>query len=295
MTEKPLVSVIINCYNGEKYLREAIDSVIAQTYENWEMVFWDNQSTDSTREIVENYKNSKIKYFYAPEHTSLGEGRNNALMEVIGDYVCFLDSDDVWHNSFLNETVAVLEANKRVGLAYSGYQYIGAKKGVHRSGKIGIRNLTSLLEEYDIALSGAVFKRSIQKNNSIYFDTSFNLIEDLDFFTKLCSIEPAFRLEAPLLYYRIHSNNLSRKTTNWYSEYLRFYNRIKDERTDDANYPKGVVAIKKRMLNARFTDSYNANDSFVVSFKYALAAQPIVMKFVYIKALLIRKLSRTMK
>jgi glycosyltransferase involved in cell wall biosynthesis len=56
----PLVSIIINCYNGEKYLRETIDSVIAQTYTNWEIIFWDNQSTDDTANIVKGYNNSKV-------------------------------------------------------------------------------------------------------------------------------------------------------------------------------------------------------------------------------------------
>ena len=61
MEQNPLVSVIINCFNGEKYLREAIDSVINQTYQNWEIIFWDNQSTDSTAEIV---KVSSINSIY---------------------------------------------------------------------------------------------------------------------------------------------------------------------------------------------------------------------------------------
>ena len=56
MSEKPLVSIIINCFNGEKYLRNAIDSVIEQTYKNWEIIFWDNQSTDKSAEIFKSYQ-----------------------------------------------------------------------------------------------------------------------------------------------------------------------------------------------------------------------------------------------
>ena len=288
---KKTVAVVMCTYNGEKYLREAIDSVIAQTYENWELVFWDNQSTDSTREIVESYRNPKIKYFYSPEHTSLGEGRNNALLKVNGDYVCFLDSDDVWHNSFINEAIAAFETHRDIGLAYTGYQYIGTKKGAHESGVIGLRDVASLLEDYDIALSGAVFKRSIQKDNSIFFDTSFNLIEDLDFFTKLCCIKPAFHIGAPLLFYRIHSDNLSGKTTNWHSEYMRFYKRLKEENNNDVNYQRGVESIRRRMLNSRFTDSFNANKSFWTSLKYAWQAKPYKMKLIFTKALVQRKIA----
>ena len=74
-----LVSVIMNCFNGEKYLREAIDSVLAQTYQNWELIFWDNQSTDKSAEIVKSYEDPRIYYFYARHHTLLYEARNYAI------------------------------------------------------------------------------------------------------------------------------------------------------------------------------------------------------------------------
>ena len=63
---QPLVSVIMNCYNGEKYLREAIDSIYAQTYTNWEIIFWDNASTDNSAEIAK-LSDSRLKYFYGEE------------------------------------------------------------------------------------------------------------------------------------------------------------------------------------------------------------------------------------
>ena len=61
--EMPLVSVIVNCHNGQKYLSECIDSIINQTYENWELIFWDNVSSDKSKEVLENYSDSRIKYF----------------------------------------------------------------------------------------------------------------------------------------------------------------------------------------------------------------------------------------
>ena len=63
----PLVSVVMNCYNGEKYLREAIDSVISQTYPNWELIFWDNLSVDGSSGIVKSYSDVRIKYYKASE------------------------------------------------------------------------------------------------------------------------------------------------------------------------------------------------------------------------------------
>ena len=75
-TEEPLVSIIMNCYQGGRYLQFAIESVLTQTYQNWELIFWDNQSTDRSAEILKNYDDERIKYFYAPKHTLLYEARN---------------------------------------------------------------------------------------------------------------------------------------------------------------------------------------------------------------------------
>ena len=61
---KPLVSVIVNCFNGEKYLKEALASVLNQSYENWEIIFWDNRSTDNSKNILNSFKDSRIKYFF---------------------------------------------------------------------------------------------------------------------------------------------------------------------------------------------------------------------------------------
>ena len=86
-SEKSLVSVIINCFNGEKYLREALDSVIIQTYKNWEIIFWDNQSTDKSAEIFKSYKDNRLKYYRASSHADiLYEARNYALKKTINSF-----------------------------------------------------------------------------------------------------------------------------------------------------------------------------------------------------------------
>ena len=73
----PLVSVIMNCYNGQEYLEEAIDSVFGQTYTNWEVIFWDNASTDESAKIVKRFP-SKIRYFRSRNKMPLGKARNKA-------------------------------------------------------------------------------------------------------------------------------------------------------------------------------------------------------------------------
>jgi glycosyltransferase involved in cell wall biosynthesis len=101
----PMVSIIMNCFNGEKYLKEAIESVLKQTYTNWELIFWDNQSTDNSASIFKSYNDLRFKYFFAERHTKLGEGRNLAIAQSTGDWIAFLDCDDLWVDSKLEKQI----------------------------------------------------------------------------------------------------------------------------------------------------------------------------------------------
>lgn len=91
-----LVSVIINVLNGASTLREALDSVVAQTFTDWEMIVWDDCSTDDSAEIVAQYSDPRIRYFLSPEVTLLGKARDNAIRQARGEWLAFLDQDDIW-------------------------------------------------------------------------------------------------------------------------------------------------------------------------------------------------------
>ena len=215
MTEKPLVSVIINCYNGEKYLREAIDSVMAQTYENWELVFWDNQSTDSTREIVESYKNPKIKYFYAQDHTPLGEARNLAVEKANGEYINFLDADDVWSANKLEEQIKLIVPGE-VELVYTPYKIIAGenpiphilKRYMKLSKKKNIEGEVygDLLKDNNIIFSSVLLKKAIFKEIG-GVNTNFQQYEDWELLLKVSLISRFACAHKASTSYRIHGNN----------------------------------------------------------------------------------------
>ena len=102
---KPLVSIIINCYNSDKYIKQTIDSVLTQTYDNWEVIFYDNASTDDTKEIISSYNNVNFRIFTSPINILLGAARNEAIKLANGEYIAFLDSDDYWHSSKLEKQI----------------------------------------------------------------------------------------------------------------------------------------------------------------------------------------------
>ena len=116
----PLVSIIMNCYNGETYLVQAVKSVLSQTYKNFELIFWDNQSNDKSANIYKSFKDKRLKYYYAKKFTSLYEARNLAIKKSNGEYIAFLDTDDLWTQNKLSMQMKKFK-NDKVMLVYSNY------------------------------------------------------------------------------------------------------------------------------------------------------------------------------
>lgn len=91
-----MVSILLNCHNGERYLRETLRSIGGQSFTDWELIFYDNCSTDRSREILDKHRDSRVRYFRSPQKLTLGEARAAAYREVSGDLVAVIDADDLW-------------------------------------------------------------------------------------------------------------------------------------------------------------------------------------------------------
>src|ERR1700749_4297978 len=107
----PRVSVILNIRNGAPYLREAIDSALAQTYEDWEMIAWDDCSKDESADIVAGYSDPRIRYSLSPADEPLGAARNRAIALARGDWLAFLDQEDVLHPDKLCRQLALVQTS----------------------------------------------------------------------------------------------------------------------------------------------------------------------------------------
>jgi glycosyltransferase involved in cell wall biosynthesis len=208
--DDPLVSVIMNCFNGEKYLHEAIDSVYAQSYHNWEIIFWDNASTDDSACIAKTYDN-KLKYFYNKKNKILGEVRILAVKEAKGKYLSFLDCDDLWHKEKLKKLIEA--CNDNVGLVYSSCEVISG------SGRV----LTVIPRE-KYGFTGEVFGELVKENfipfpsvlvsmDKYYavggFSGKYKNSMDYDLFLKLSYKYNIVFVDSLLSKYRQHANNLS--------------------------------------------------------------------------------------
>ena len=123
-----LVSIIMNCHNGEKFLSESLKSVLNQTYRNWEIIFFDNVSNDSSKEILKKFNDKRIKYFRTNELLDLYNARNLAIEKCNGDYISFLDTDDLWVPDKLDKQLNFIKQNKQFKIVYSNYYVLNDKK-----------------------------------------------------------------------------------------------------------------------------------------------------------------------
>ena len=230
MSSEPLVSILMNCYNGESYLKESLNSIVNQTYKNWELIFWDNKSQDESVKIFKAYDEKRFKLFHASKHTILYEARNLAIQKTSGEFIAFLDTDDIWLPDKLAKQVEIFK-NKEIGLVYSNFWMLSDnllfKKKIFRKKRLPTGNtLKSILSDYAVGLSTIIVRKEKIKNLKNVFNTNYDLLADFDFVINF-SIDNNFGcVQEPTTYIRIHDKSLShvfidqliQQSKEWYSQ-----------------------------------------------------------------------------
>ena len=221
----PLISVIVNCYNGETFLRDSIKSILNQSYKNFEIIFWDHQSSDQSASIYKNFKHKRLKYYYAKRHTPLYEARNLAIKRSRGKYIAFLDTDDLWKKNFLKEHIRIIKRFNPY-IVYSKYYIKNDNKGIiylkEKKDLFSGHITQNLLNNYSVGISAVVIKKNIF--NKYKFNNNLNIIGDFDFFIRLSLKYKFFALNKALVFYRFHLENLTYKNSLlYYSEFKQWY------------------------------------------------------------------------
>ena len=125
MESQPLVSVIMPCYNMASFVSDSIKSVIAQTYPHWELLIVDDASSDETVNIIKSYAqaDSRIKFAIKKQNSGISDTRNQCIQMAQGQFLAFLDADDIWHPEKLEKQLSFMLA-KNIGFTYSTYDWI---------------------------------------------------------------------------------------------------------------------------------------------------------------------------
>ncbi len=244
----PLVTVIVNLYNGEATLAEAVESIMAQTISDWEFLIWDDCSTDGSAAVARRYKDARIHYVRSPTQVPLGQARQLAINLARGEWVAFLDQDDLWLSDKLERQLAVAAEKPDAALIYGRtvrFYPSGAERDYDQAHEYALlpegdifRNLFT--DSCYIAMSSAMFRRSaFEKIGGI--PEAIAIIPDYYLYTAVARRFPAAAVQHVVCRYRMHPGNTSASSaTDVHEEALRLMEMWKND------VPTEVLAKCKR-------------------------------------------------
>lgn len=210
MEKRPKVSVIIPTYNRKDYVTEAIDSVLNQTYKDFEIIVVDDGSTDDTGELLKERYGDRIRYFYK-ENGGCASARNYGIKVSRGEYIAFLDSDDKYLPEKLEDQVEILEKNEQIGFVYSdSYSFDGNKQKLSESVRPDKDNRVdyALFMVTNMANGSFVVRRDCL-DISGYYNELMRYNEDTDLLLRLSVNCKVYFSDKPTFAYRVHTGRKS--------------------------------------------------------------------------------------
>jgi len=286
-----LVSVIMPAYNAEKYIKEAIESVLNQTYPNFEFLIINDGSKDKTTEIVKSFKDKRIRFFDLPNNVGVSEARNIGLSYATGDWIAFIDSDDKWKPERLEALLSILKkydygkyfiaddsiicfdssgVMKPYRSALQGGSPALYKKIVNNKGTLTL-GLRELLFECNITFHPIVPSKPI-KGNNLKFNRLLNWSEDAEFYIQHFRIGLRLILTNEAFYlYRLTPDSLTDlDPEDIYRKFGKFKNVIYEEVASDQETQKLFQEFFK----------HKENDFKYVEFTYALKKKHFLDAFI---------------
>ena len=265
----PKVSVILPTYNRANYIARALDSILVQTYKDYEIIVVDDGSTDATSEVLKHFSD-KIKYIRQSNQGS-ATARNRGIQESKGEYIAFLDSDDYWVPEKLQEQVNVLAVHPEVGIVYARMPIInekGEKIGMKPAGVSG-KNFKELLEVWGDLPTSTVMTRRVCFNEVGLFDTTLVTMQDIDMWLRISRRYQLYEIEGKVLaYYCRHNTQITTNKIKVYSGLVTIYKKILRSYPDA---PRELM-LKRILSNQYLLARANYNERFYsAALKNALA------------------------
>ncbi|PEA19358.1 glycosyl transferase family A [Bacillus cereus] len=204
------VTVLMPVYNGENYLREAIESILNQTYEDFELLIINDGSTDKSLEIINSFHDSRIRLISNEVNLKLIRTLNKGLDLATGEYIARMDSDDIAHPQRLELQVKKMDEDKEIVICGTSLRFIGKRFSTPFlvEGEENIKNylvVKNCLMHPSVMIRSAVFKKE-----NIYYDEEFIHAEDYELFQRVSGNYKVINLKQPLLFYRLSPTGISR-------------------------------------------------------------------------------------
>ena len=242
------VSIVIITYNRARFLPEAIESVLAQSFADWEMIVVDDASTDNTKEVVEKYCacDSRIKYYRNPENLNISKSRNRGMELAVGKYIAVLDSDDMWCDEEKIATQYSFLEEHPDHILVGGGVIVVDENGVEKKRYIDPQDDKDLrriiLSRNPFAQSTVMYNRKAVLDLGGY-DNALNGIEDYDLWLRIGSVAKFANINRHVLKYRVHGGNIS------VTDRLRLVeHNLSLVKKNKNNFPSYYKAILRRQI-----------------------------------------------
>jgi glycosyltransferase involved in cell wall biosynthesis len=240
----PKISVVIPVYNGAKTIQETIQSVLQQTFTDFEIIAIDDGSQDETVEVVKSIGDPRVQIFSYP-NGGLAESRNRGIARARGEFIAFLDADDLWTPDKLEAQLKALEANPKVAVAYSWTDYIDEHSQFLYSGRHGTFNgdvyaqllIDNFLENGSNPL---IRKQALTEVGG--FDSSINTAADWDMWLRLAKHFYFVAVAQPQILYRVSTRSMSANILNQEAQCLKAIDRAFEQA------PESLKSLKQQSL-----------------------------------------------
>lgn len=222
------ISIILPVYNVEAYLEACIDSVLAQTYPNFELIAINDGSTDNSLEILKKYKDERILIF-EQENRGTSATLNRGIQEAEGDYVAFIDGDDLWVSDKLETQVKIFEENPNLEMSFGKFEQFLSEEIVERESKFIFEQkpASALMKQTSMAKRGVFEKYGRFNDNN-------NIQDFIPWFDNARTNGLKYQVsEKNFAFRRIRENSLS-QSTNYYPTLLRFMKEKLDKKRNEA-------------------------------------------------------------
>lgn len=276
------VSVILTSYNHAKYLRQAIDSVLSQTYNNLELIIWDDYSEDNSWEIIKSYSDTRVLGYRNQAHMRGVFGINKAISDVAsGNYIAIHHSDDIWEPDKLEKQSQYLDMNQDIGAVFSAITAIDENGVVCEKGHHGNRCFNQMnrsrfewLKHFFfngnvLCHPSALIRKRCYEDCGLYNDTFYQLL-DFEMWVRLCAKYEIHILSEPLVKMRFRAGNANTsgdrpevriRTVNEYARLLNMYRKIVDSTNIFSIFPEAVSYDRGEATDSEYVLSRICLDS----------------------------------
>ena len=266
--DRPLVSVIIPCYNYGRFLREAIESALAQTFQRFEILVVNDGSTDElTRQVLQQLSYPRTRVIHQ-QNQGLAQTRNNGAAVAAGKYICYLDADDAIEPTYLEKTLGLLESDESLGSCFSWVRCFGDHDSIWETADLD----PFFLRKYDTAPAHSVIRKAaweeVKRQNGRGFLTEYNgYCEDWIFWIDM--VQCGYRgqvIKEPLIRYRVHKGSLLATHKAGYAKMLGVLHDDRRRFFHDRRYARDLqrklnrrIYVENNLINLSAPEFYNNN------------------------------------